>query len=129
RIDRMRGLARAAVRVAAHVLADAGAPARQRVPGAQTGTRHPRQRRSRCDRAVRRDRRSRMTAIARSADPEPAAPEHSGLSAFSPDRPLLLLSDFSPEMAGGGAVILNSLLTAEDRERIVWVTLSPLKHR
>ena len=70
-----------------------------------------------------------MTAIARSANSESPTGEDTGLSAFSPDRPLLLLSDFSPETAGGGAVIIKSLLTAEDRERIVWVTLSPLKHQ
>lgn len=49
-----------------------------------------------------------------------------GLTAFAPDRPLLLLTDFSPEKAGGGAVIINSLLTAADRERMVWATLSPV---
>jgi hypothetical protein len=70
-----------------------------------------------------------MTAIARAADLRPTTREDSGLSAFSSDKPLLLLSDFSPETAGGGAVIIKSLLTPEDRERIVWVTLSPLKHR
>lgn len=47
-----------------------------------------------------------------------------GLHAFSPERPLLLLTDFSPDAQGGGAVILRSLLTDEDRRRIVWVTLS-----
>jgi hypothetical protein len=46
------------------------------------------------------------------------------LHAFSPDRPLLLLTDFSPDAQGGGAVILRSLLTEDDRRRIVWVTLS-----
>ena len=49
-----------------------------------------------------------------------------GLSAFSPARPLLLLTDFPPDQKGGGAVILRSLLTPEDRERIVWATMSPL---
>jgi hypothetical protein len=68
-----------------------------------------------------------MTATARSAGPRATVAESSGLSAFTPARPLLLLSDFSPETAGGGAVIIKSLLTPEDRERIVWVTLSPLK--
>lgn len=70
-----------------------------------------------------------MTATARSAGPWATAPASDGLSAFTPARPLLLLSDFSPETAGGGAVIIKSLLTPEDRERIVWVTLSPLKDR
>lgn len=54
-------------------------------------------------------------------------PDIDGLSAFSSERPLLLLSDFSPDAQGGGAVILRSLLSAEDRRRIVWVTLS--EHR
>ena len=65
-----------------------------------------------------------MTVTAR-----PPARQELGLSAFSPDRPLLLLSDFSPETAGGGAVIIKSLLTPEDRQRIVWLTLSSLKHQ
>lgn len=51
-------------------------------------------------------------------------PELDGLAAFSADQPLLLLSDFPPDAQGGGAVILRSLLTDEDRRRIVWVTLS-----
>lgn len=68
-----------------------------------------------------------MTATARSAGPRAIAPESGGLSAFTPASPLLLLSDFSPETAGGGAVIIKSLLTPEDRERIVWVTLAPLE--
>jgi hypothetical protein len=52
--------------------------------------------------------------------------EGSRLTAFCPDRPLLLLTDFPPEAKGGGAVILQSLLTPEDRKRIIWATLSPL---
>src|SRR5689334_21238815 len=70
-----------------------------------------------------------MTATARLAGPRATAKESGGLSAFTPASPLLLLSDFSPETAGGGAVIIKSLLTPDDRERIVWVTLSPLKHQ
>lgn len=50
----------------------------------------------------------------------------SGLTSFTPDRPLLLLTDFSPETKGGGAVNIRSLLAPEDRARIVWATLSPL---
>lgn len=49
-----------------------------------------------------------------------------GLTAFSSDRPLLLLTDFSPGAKGGGAVNIRSLLTPEDRKRILWATLSPL---
>ena len=52
-----------------------------------------------------------------------------GLTAFTPARPLMLLTNFSPEAQGGGAVILRSLLKPEDRERIVWVTLSPHEGR
>jgi hypothetical protein len=61
------------------------------------------------------------------SQPMPDDGTSSGLSAFTADRPLLLLSDFSPETAGGGAVIIKSLLTPADRERIVWLTLSELK--
>jgi hypothetical protein len=49
-----------------------------------------------------------------------------GLSSFTSDRPLLLLTDFPPDRPGGGSVILQSLLAPEDRQRIVWTTLSPL---
>lgn len=49
------------------------------------------------------------------------------LTAYTSTRPLLLLTDFPPDAQGGGAVILRSLLTHEDRERIVWVTLSPVR--
>ena len=48
-----------------------------------------------------------------------------GLHAFSPTRPLLLVTDFAPDAKGGGAVILRSLLTDDDRASVVWVTLSP----
>src|SRR5438093_7415928 len=46
------------------------------------------------------------------------------LSAFSPDSPLLLVTDYPPDAGGGGAVILRSVLTAEDRARIVWASPS-----
>lgn len=52
-----------------------------------------------------------------------------GLTAFTSARPLLLLTDFSPEAQGGGAVILKSLLSPRDCERIVWATLSPVRER
>ncbi len=48
----------------------------------------------------------------------------SDLSGFTPDRPLVLVTDYPPDTAGGGAVILRSLLGPEDRARIVWVTLA-----
>jgi hypothetical protein len=47
-----------------------------------------------------------------------------GLLNYSPERPLLLLTDYEPETPGGGAVILRSLLRPGDRERIVWLTLA-----
>jgi hypothetical protein len=46
------------------------------------------------------------------------------LEGYSPEQPLLLLTDFAPETPGGGAVILRSLLGAADREKIVWLTPS-----
>lgn len=56
-------------------------------------------------------------------DAPPRARPHLGLTAFS-SRRLILLTDFPPDAQGGGAVILRSLLTPEDRERILWVTLA-----
>jgi hypothetical protein len=55
--------------------------------------------------------------------PAPGA-DSDKLTAFSPERPLVLLTDFPPDHQGGGAVILKSLLTPDDRRRMVWVTLS-----
>lgn len=59
----------------------------------------------------------------------PEVKNGASLTAFSSDHPLLLVTDFSPEAGGGGAVILRSLLTDNDRERIIWATLSPLDDR
>lgn len=50
-----------------------------------------------------------------------------GLSAYSHDRPLMLLTDFPADAAGGGAVILRSLLGPEDWRGIVWASPSPPK--
>ncbi len=36
----------------------------------------------------------------------------------------MLLTEYPPSFGGGGAVILHSLLTPEDQERLVWLTLS-----
>jgi hypothetical protein len=47
-----------------------------------------------------------------------------GLHAYSADRPLLLLTDFPADAAGGGAVILRSLLEPDDWRKIVWVSTS-----
>jgi glycosyltransferase involved in cell wall biosynthesis len=46
------------------------------------------------------------------------------LSAYSPERPILLVTDYPPDAGGGGAVILRSLLSAEDRARVVWASPS-----
>jgi hypothetical protein len=45
-------------------------------------------------------------------------------SNFSKDHPLLLITDYAPDLEGGGGVILRSLLGAPERERIAWLTLS-----
>jgi hypothetical protein len=42
------------------------------------------------------------------------------LSAYSADQPLLLVTDYPPDMGGGGAVILRSLLDKSARQRMVW---------
>ena len=49
----------------------------------------------------------------------------SRLANYSPDRPLILLTDYSPHAGGGGAVILRSFIDPETRRSIVWVTLTP----
>jgi hypothetical protein len=47
------------------------------------------------------------------------------LSRYSPERPLLLLTDYPPGAGGGGAVILRSLLGGRDRESVLWLSLTP----
>jgi hypothetical protein len=47
-----------------------------------------------------------------------------GLDGYTPDRPLLLVTEYSPDATGGGAVILRGLLRAEDRARVVWLSLT-----
>jgi hypothetical protein len=49
------------------------------------------------------------------------------LSNYSPERPLILLTDHPPRAGGGGAVILRSLIGEADRARILWLSLSPDK--
>src|SRR6516164_5184126 len=44
--------------------------------------------------------------------------------AFSPEEPLLLFTDFPPDFDGGGAVILRSLISPADRDRLLWVSLT-----
>lgn len=47
---------------------------------------------------------------------------NSGLSSYSPEQPLVLLTDYPPDTGGGGAVILRSLLGPEERRSIVWMS-------
>lgn len=47
------------------------------------------------------------------------------LASYSPERPLVLLTDYPPHAGGGGAVILRSLIGDADRGRILWLSLSP----
>jgi hypothetical protein len=46
------------------------------------------------------------------------------LAAYSSAAPLLLFTDFSPDFAGGGAVILRSLLPSDPHPGLLWVSLS-----
>ena len=48
-----------------------------------------------------------------------------GLCHYTPARPLLLLTDFPPDAAGGGAVILRSLLGEAERSKILWASPTP----
>jgi hypothetical protein len=48
-----------------------------------------------------------------------------GMARYSPDRPLILITDYPPDAPGGGAVILRSLLEPEDRRRVLWLSPSP----
>jgi glycosyltransferase involved in cell wall biosynthesis len=45
------------------------------------------------------------------------------LDAFSPQTPLILVTEFPPDAQGGGAVLLRSLIPESDRAKIVWVSL------
>ncbi len=61
-------------------------------------------------------------------NPAPSTLEVSGeigLARYSPDRPLVLITDYPPDAPGGGAVILRSLLGPEDRRRVLWLSPSP----
>lgn len=46
------------------------------------------------------------------------------LSNFSPEHPLLLITDYPADTGGGGAVILRSLLSQENRKKVIWLSLS-----
>jgi glycosyltransferase involved in cell wall biosynthesis len=48
-----------------------------------------------------------------------------GLSGYTAEAPLALLTDYPPDTAGGGAVILRSLLGPEERSRLVWMSPTP----
>jgi hypothetical protein len=43
---------------------------------------------------------------------------------YSPERPLLLLTDYPPDTGGGGAVILRDLLGPAERESVLWLSPS-----
>jgi hypothetical protein len=45
-----------------------------------------------------------------------------GLTRYTADRPLVLWTDFPPDFGGGGAVILRSLLPAEERAKLLWLS-------
>jgi hypothetical protein len=47
-----------------------------------------------------------------------------GLARFTPDRPLILITDYPPDAPGGGGVILRGLLEPEERDRVVWLSPS-----
>jgi hypothetical protein len=49
----------------------------------------------------------------------------STLDRYSPEHPLVLVTEYPPDATGGGGVILRGLLTPSERARIVWLTLSP----
>jgi hypothetical protein len=52
------------------------------------------------------------------------AGEAVGLTRFSPDEPVLLVTDYPPDTPGGGAVILRSLLDGLGRDRVVWASFA-----
>ncbi len=47
------------------------------------------------------------------------------LSRFTADAPLLVLTQYHPYHAGGGLVILRTLIEAADRGRLLWITTAP----
>ena len=47
------------------------------------------------------------------------------LDRYSPEHPLMLVTEYPPDATGGGGVILRGLLTPSERLKIVWLTLSP----
>jgi hypothetical protein len=47
------------------------------------------------------------------------------LENYAPDHPLILLTEYSPRFAGGGAVNLRSVLDPENRRRVLWTSLEP----
>jgi hypothetical protein len=53
---------------------------------------------------------------------DPMSLDH--LTSYSPENPILLVTDFAPDAGGGGAVILRSLLDQSNRRRLIWA--SPL---
>jgi hypothetical protein len=55
----------------------------------------------------------------------PVEADPSRLSRFTPERPLILITDYPPDTPGGGAVILRSLLGPEERRSVLWLSPSP----
>lgn len=53
------------------------------------------------------------------------AVDQARLSRFTPEHPLILVTDYPPDAQGGGAVILRSLLGPEERDRVLWLSPSP----
>jgi hypothetical protein len=47
------------------------------------------------------------------------------ISRFSAEAPLLVLTEHHPYHSGGGTVILRTLIDADDRNRLLWVTTAP----
>jgi hypothetical protein len=52
------------------------------------------------------------------------ADQTTALHRYTADRPLVLWTDFPPDHGGGGAVVVRSLLSSEDRTKILWVSPS-----
>lgn len=64
-----------------------------------------------------------MSAEVRSSIADRETKIATGLSVYSPSRPLLLFTEFAPDAWGGGPVILRSILGPEERARMVWASV------
>jgi hypothetical protein len=54
-----------------------------------------------------------------------STPPPTGLTGYSRERPVILLTDYPADTEGGGAVILRSLLPDSEREKVVWASFHP----